>query len=299
MLKDTIKWGVLQKYMDDSTVISIIGHSQSFIEIETIDEIININETLGDFDACVKYFNTIFREKLRLPLSKNYSSTIIEFDNCNITISIDYSTLRVRFIINKRPIKARPLNQIVTSPPYYEAIKKALRERKNIIITGPAESGKTTLLNAITGELKDNDRCCLIESNAVVVPQGGNFIRYCITTTSKTKRQLLNESIELKPDYVFMDNCQGSELEHVLYQMEKQKGFITTYNYPNAKQLINQIGMLLMTKNMNTEFTTASLMDMLDNIDLIIEMKQASDGSRNINAIYELQNEYTVSLKKM
>jgi len=91
-------------------------------------------------------------------------------------------------------------------------IKRAVTERKNIIISGGTNTGKTTLANAILKEFPDSERVVTLENTMELET---SIIRNCfpLRTMNGTISMdtLLRTALRLRPDRILIGEVRGKE----------------------------------------------------------------------------------------
>lgn len=94
-----------------------------------------------------------------------------------------------------------------------EAIKKAVREHRNILVIGGTGSGKTTLINAIIAymvEHNPHERVFVIEDTGEIQCSAKNFVQYH-TTIEVTMTDLLKTTLRMRPDRILVGETRGAE----------------------------------------------------------------------------------------
>jgi P-type conjugative transfer ATPase TrbB len=121
------------------------------------------------------------------------------------------------FAIRKPAIKVFRLDsyveQGIMTQAQCDAIKKAVREHKNILVVGGTGSGKTTLINAIIQEMVDNDpveRMVIIEDTGEIQCAAINCVQYH-TTLEVSMTDLLKTTLRMLPDRIIVGEVRGSE----------------------------------------------------------------------------------------
>lgn len=121
------------------------------------------------------------------------------------------------FAIRKPAIKIIPLNsyveQGIMTQAQCDAIKKAVREHKNILVVGGTGTGKTTLINAIIQEMVDNDpneRVFIIEDTGEIQCAAINSIQYH-TSDEVSMTALLKTTLRMLPDRIIVGEVRGAE----------------------------------------------------------------------------------------
>ena len=121
------------------------------------------------------------------------------------------------FAIRKPAITVFPLDsyveQGIMTQTQCDAIKKAVRDHKNILVVGGTGSGKTTLINAVIQEMVDNDpneRVFIIEDTGEIQCSAINCVQYH-TTLEVSMTDLLKTTLRMLPDRIIVGEVRGSE----------------------------------------------------------------------------------------
>ncbi len=121
------------------------------------------------------------------------------------------------FAIRKPAIKVFPLDSYVAlgimTQAQCDAIKKAVRDHKNILVVGGTGSGKTTLINAIIQEMVDhdpNERVFIIEDTGEIQCSAVNSVQYH-TSQEVTMTDLLRATLRMLPDRIIVGEVRGAE----------------------------------------------------------------------------------------
>lgn len=121
------------------------------------------------------------------------------------------------FAIRKRAITVFTLDQYVDAgimtACHCEALKGAVREHRNILVTGGTGSGKTTLVNAIISEMvraNPDERVCIIEDTGEIQCTASNCIQYH-TALDVPMTTLLKVILRMRPDRILVGEVRGAE----------------------------------------------------------------------------------------
>ena len=121
------------------------------------------------------------------------------------------------FAIRKKAIAIFSLEQYleagIMSRKHYDAIKKAVRNHRNILVSGGTGSGKTTLINAIIHEMvlcNPIERVCIIEDTGEIQCSAENYVQYH-TTLEVPMTALLKVILRMRPDRILVGEVRGAE----------------------------------------------------------------------------------------
>ena len=95
------------------------------------------------------------------------------------------------------------------------ALKSAVRQRKNVLIGGGTGSGKTTLANALLGEISETgDRLYLVEDNPELQCRAPNKVQVLVQPPVYTWQRAIMDAMRFRPDRIIVGEVRdGSALE--------------------------------------------------------------------------------------
>ena len=93
-----------------------------------------------------------------------------------------------------------------------EALREAVRERRNILVAGGTSTGKTTLTNALLAEVaKTADRVVLIEDTRELQCSSPNLVALRTRDGVASLSDLVRASLRLRPDRIPIGEVRGAE----------------------------------------------------------------------------------------
>lgn len=167
----------------------------------------------------------------------------------------------------------------------------AVTLKKNLIISGSTSSGKTTLLNAISGFIPTDQRVCVIEDASELQLQQPHVIRMEVLKNDRVHidiRDLVKSSLRLRPDRIVIGEVRGPEALDLLQAMNTgHSGSMSTLHANNPKQALARLETLIMMNRL--EMPLIAIRSQIANaIQIIVQAQRLRDGSRRITHISEL-----------
>jgi type IV secretion system protein VirB11 len=96
--------------------------------------------------------------------------------------------------------------------PQAALLRKAVTERRNILVAGGTSTGKTTLTNALLAEVaKSSDRVVLIEDTRELQCAAQNLVALRTKDGVATLSDLVRSSLRLRPDRIPIGEVRGAE----------------------------------------------------------------------------------------
>jgi len=166
--------------------------------------------------------------------------------------------------------------------------------RRNIIVSGGTGSGKTTLLNVLSNYLPSNERIITIEDAAELRMNQEHVIRLEARPPNIegrgaiTIRDLVRNSLRMRPDRIVVGECRGGEALDMLQAMNTgHDGSLTTVHANSPRDVISRLETMVLMSGM--ELPVRAIREQIASaIDLIIHETRGSDGARRITKVTEV-----------
>lgn len=170
----------------------------------------------------------------------------------------------------------------------------AARCRVSIIVSGGTGSGKTTLLNALSKYIADDERIVTLEDAAELKLMQPHVIRMetrlaGIENTGRvTMRDLLVNSLRMRPDRIIVGECRGEEAFEMLQAMNTgHDGSMSTLHANSPRDAISRLENMVMMAGMNMPVESIRR-NISSAINIIIQVSRLNDGTRKIMNISEV-----------
>lgn len=209
-------------------------------------------------------------------------------------IAIDGPSLTIRKFA-KKPIVAENYVQWGSmTEPMLDFMRICVENGLNIIISGGTGSGKTTLLNVMSGFIPSTERIVTVEDAAELQLKQEHVVRLETRPAnmegagSITIRDLVRNSLRMRPDRIVVGECRGGEALDMLSAMNTgHDGSMTTVHSNSPKEAISRLETLCMMAGMEIPARTIRE-QIVGAVDLIVQISRLSDGSRKIISITEV-----------
>lgn len=195
------------------------------------------------------------------------------------------------FAIRKPAIKVFPLDSYVElgimTQAQCDAIKKAVREHKNILVVGGTGSGKTTLINAIIQEMVDNDpneRVFIIEDTGEIQCAAVNCVQYH-TTLEVSMTDLLKTTLRMLPDRIIVGEVRGAEALDLLDSWNTGHDGGAGTLHANSPESALQRLQSLITRNASAPTAIEPLI--AEAVDVVVHIQKTPEG-RRVEGILEI-----------
>ncbi|MEP6563828.1 MAG: CpaF family protein [Mesorhizobium sp.] len=175
-----------------------------------------------------------------------------------------------------------------------EVLAAAVHARKTTIISGGTGTGKTTMLNALSAFIPEDERLITIEDAAELQLQQPHVARMETRPANieghgeLKQRDLVKNALRMRPDRVILGECRGEEAFDMLQAMNTgHEGSMATIhaNTPRdcisrLEQMLGMTGMPMTVQSIRSQIASA--------LDLIVQLTRLSDGKRKVTSVAEV-----------
>lgn len=300
MIADEITgFGPLRELMEDDSISDIMVNGQEKIFIErfgmitlTSRRFIN-NEQLTDIAK-----RLMQRANRRIDEGRPLADArLIDGSRINVAISpiaLDGTVLSIRkFSNNKRKLEDL-VDMGAMSSDMANFLIIAASCRVNVIISGGTGSGKTTLLNALSMYISENERVITLEDAAELNLEQPHVVRMetrlagLENTGQITMRDLVINSLRMRPDRIIIGECRGEETFEMLQAMNTgHNGSMSTLHANTPRDAVARLESMIMMGPVNMPILTIRR-NIASAINLIVQVSRMNDGSRKLSHISEI-----------
>lgn len=295
ILDDVLGSGPIEPLLKDDSISEIMvnGTNQIFIEK-------NGNLFLTDikFESQIQLLTVIQRMVSRVGRRIDKSSPIVDarlLDGSRINavippISIGGPCLTIRKFPKKRITVEDLINYSSISRQEAFFLKKVVEARKNLILSGGTSSGKTTLLNVLSGYIPDSERIITIEDSAELQLKQTHVIPLeCRASNTEGRgsvciRDLVKNSLRMRPDRIIVGECRGEEAIDMLQAMNTgHDGSMTSVHANSAEELLFRLETMVLMGSSLPLF--AIRQQITSAVKIIVYQKKTAQGKRLISQI--------------
>jgi pilus assembly protein CpaF len=296
---DILGYGPLEPFLRDPTVTEIMvnGSDQLYVERRGI-----IEETEASFLDDAHLLRIIDRIVSQVGRRIDESSPMVDArlpDGSRVNAIIPPLSLTgPSLTIRKFAQNALSLRDLVGLGSVTEQVAAFLAEcvrgKLNILISGGTGTGKTTLLNAVSGYVPASERIVTVEDAAELRLQQ----RHVISLESRPPnlegegevriRDLVRNALRMRPDRIIVGEVRGAETLDMLQAMNTgHDGSLTTVHANSARDALHRLEMLVLMAGV--ELPVKAVREQIaGGFDLLIHVARLVDGSRRVVQVTEI-----------
>jgi pilus assembly protein CpaF len=296
---DILGYGPVQMYLDDPSVTEIMVNAEHAIYVERDGKLI---ETDTRFMSRQHLRRVIDRIVAQVGRRIDESSPMVDArlaDGSRINaiippLAVDGPVLTIR-VFAKDPFQVDDLIAMGTMTPIVADLVKATVEGKlNIIVSGGTGTGKTTLLNVLSGFIPETERIVTIEDAVELQLHQRHVIRLESRPPNieqrgeVTIRDLVRNALRMRPDRIIVGEARGGEALDMLQAMNTgHEGSLSTVHANSPRDALARLETMVLMAGIDLPLR-AVREQISSALDLIVHLTRMRDGSRRITQIAEV-----------
>ena len=171
-------------------------------------------------------------------------------------------------------------------------LKGAVRNKKNILVSGATGSGKTTFAKALIPAIPANERILTIEDTLELAIPQPNHVRLIYSKGDQGQarvsvRDLLETALRMRPDRIFLQELRDAAAFHYLRSVNTgHSGSITTIHANTAMLAFEQLALLVKESDAGRDLKRPEIKEMLfQMVDVVVQVKR-TNGHFHISEIF-------------
>ena len=187
---------------------------------------------------------------------------------------------------SKLPTRREALAQ---GPDALVMLRDAVRQRRNILISGGTSSGKTTFVNALLKEIPAEERLILIEDTPELQLTHDNALglvaaRGALGEADVSADDLLIASLRMRPDRIILGEIRGSEAVTFLRAVNTgHPGSMSTIHADSPLRAIDQLALLVLQTGTRMAWDDV-VKYVRSSLDIIVQLRHRN-GRRDIESV--------------
>lgn len=292
-------FGPIQPLLDDPDVSEVMVNGPNKVFVEKNGKVTKSGVTFDDDDHVMRIIDRII-----LPLgrrvdvdSPTVDARLPDGSRVNAVIrpvSIDGPCITIRKF-KKDKLQIEDLIKFGSiSSNMAEFLRACVHSHLNIVVSGGTGSGKTTLLNVLSSFIPDHERIVTIEDAAELQLQQDHVLRMETKVANVdgrgavTIRDLVKNSLRMRPDRIVVGECRGGETLDMLQAMNTgHDGSLTTLHANSPRDALSRMETMVLMSGMDLPLKVVR-QQISSAVDLIIQQSRLKDGQRKVTAITEV-----------
>jgi pilus assembly protein CpaF len=312
LLDEVFGLGPLESLLADPSISDILVNDKNHVFIERGGKLQKVDISFRDDRHLLQIIDRIVS---RVGRRVDESSPMVDArlpDGSRVNaiippLALDGPALSIRRF-GTGPIAANQLVELKSiSPEMMEMLAAAVRARISILISGGTGAGKTTFLNILSQYIPQSERVVTIEDAAELRLGLQNIVRMETRPPNVEgqgavrQRQLLINSLRMRPDRIIIGEVRGEEAFDMLQAMNTgHEGSMTTIHANTPRDALTRLESMVAMSNLNLPEKSVR-QQMVSAISIVVQVSRMSDGTRKVVNISEItgMEENIVSMQEI
>ena len=300
VLAEMIGFGPIEPLLKDPTVSDILINTHKLCFVERFGRLERTNVRFKDEAHLLRIINKIVSAVGRRvdESSPMVDARLPDGSRVNVAIrpvSIDGPMVSIRKFA-ERAFNIERLIQVDTlTPAMAELLQAAVRGKISLLISGGTGTGKTTLLNALSNSIPDDERLITIEDAAELQLQQLHVGRLETRPPNAEgkgeirQRDLVKNALRMRPDRIIIGECRGEEAFDMLQAMNTgHEGSMTTVHANSPRDALKRLEQMVAMAAMGLPVTSIRS-QIASAITVIVQLQRLPDGRRRLISIDEIR----------
>ncbi len=299
VLAEMIGFGPIEPLLKDPSVSDILINTHKFCFVERFGRLERTDVRFKDEAHLLRIINKIVSGIGRRvdESSPMVDARLPDGSRVNVAIrpvSIDGPLVSIRKFA-ERPYNMQRLMEVGTlCPAMAELLQAAVRGRISLIISGGTGTGKTTLLNALSNYIPEEERLITIEDAAELQLQQLHVGRLETRPPNAEgrgevrQRDLVKNALRMRPDRIIIGECRGEEAFDMLQAMNTgHEGSMTTIHANSPRDALKRLEQMVAMAAMG--LPVSSIRGQISSaITLVLQLQRLPDGRRRLISVEEI-----------
>ena len=296
---EMLGFGPLEPLLEDPTVSDILVNTHKQVYVERRGKLELTDVTFTDEAHLMKIIDKIVS---RVGRRIDESSPMVDArlpDGSRVNaiippLAIDGAVMSIRRF-SADPLRLADLVAYGSMTADMAEVLQGLGKAKvNIVISGGTGSGKTTMLNVISGFINHNERIVTVEDAAELQLQQPHVVRLETRPANiegkgeVTQRALVKNALRMRPDRIILGEVRGEEAMDMLGAMNTgHEGSMATLHANTPREALTRLENMISMAAPNLP-PKAMRQQIASAVGVVVQVSRLTDGKRKVLSITEV-----------
>ncbi len=176
-----------------------------------------------------------------------------------------------------------------------EVLRTMVVDKRNILVAGGTGSGKTSLLNVLTGLVPDGERVVVLEDARELQPRGSHTVQLEARPADErgrgavSIRELLKATLRLRPDRIVLGEIRdGTALDLLQAMTSGHGGCMATLHASHPRDALTRLETMALMADV--ELPLLALRSQITSaVDVLVQVERVRSGARVVTHIAEVE----------
>ncbi len=299
VIDEVFGFGPLEPLLRDKTVSDILVNTYKQVYVERAGKLEQVPAAFQDDQHLLRVIDRIVSGvgrriddsspmvDARLPDGSRVNAVIAP-------LAVDGPILSIRRFPAERLQAEDLVSYKAITPNMLEFLRHCVNARLNCLVSGGTGAGKTTLLNVLSSFISRHERIVTIEDAAELQLRQDHVVRLETRPPNVEgkgavkQRQLLVNSLRMRPDRIIVGEVRGEEALDMLQAMNTgHDGSLTTVHANTPRDALSRLETMVAMANVNLP-DKAMRQQIASAIQVVVQQARMSDGTRKVTSISEI-----------
>jgi len=298
-LADLIGYGPIELLLPDAEISEIMINGAKHVFVERNGEVLETDVQFDDENHLLRIIDRIVSPLGRRVDADNPTADARLPDGSRVNVvippvAVDGPHVTIRKFLQTKMTMDDLVAMDALTPYMVKFLEACVVARLNVLVTGNTSSGKTTVLNALSGFIPDKERIVTIEDAVEMKLKQRHVIRLETKlpnvdgTGAVSMRELVRNALRMRPDRIVVGEVRGGEAMDMLQAMNTgHTGSLTTLHANSPRDGTARLETMCMMAGLDMPLL-AIRKQIAAAINLIVHLARLSDGTRRMTYITEL-----------
>jgi pilus assembly protein CpaF len=301
LIAESFGLGPLEPYMQDPEVSDILVNGPNEVYVERFGRLEETGTVFADEEHLMQIIQRVVSRVGRRIDSQSpmVDARLPDGSRVNAVIpplALNGPTLSIRRF-GRNPLDIAKLQALGSVCPEMVAfLRAAIAGRINLMISGGTGTGKTTLLNALSVFVPNDERLVTIEDSAELQLRRKHVVRMETRVPTAeglgevTPRDLVRNALRMRPDRIILGEVRGGEALDMLQAMNTgHEGSLTTIHANDARDALSRLEVMVSMAGFDLPVSVVRRY-IASAISLVVHLARLKGGVRRVVRIAEIMD---------